>query len=313
LVIEAVVETLEVKKDVFQHVQELLPATALLASNTSALSISDISAATKRPDQVVGLHFFNPADRMQLVEVIAGRQTSETTVRRARRFVQQLGKFPVISKDSPGFIVNRILFPYLTEAARLVSAGTPPDEIDKSITDFGMSMGPLRVMDEIGLDVVLQITDTLGKHFGERACPPVLLREMVQRGDLGKKTGRGFYAYDTKPGSEPSTLGETSTPASGGETLRERLLLLLINEAARCVEESIADGPEAIDFAMIMGTGFPAGAGGPLRYADSMGLAQVVATLKQWTAAEDQRYAPCELLLNLARKAARFHKVSGSD
>src|SRR6185503_10260588 len=201
-VIEAAVEKMELKKQLFARLDELAGPKTILATNTSALSISEIAAATKHPERVVGIHFFNPVHRMQLVEVIAGRQTSPDVVRRAVKFVQQLGKLPVVCKDSPGFLVNRILMPYLIEAGRLFASGARIEDIDECMLDFGMPMGPLRLIDEVGLDVCNHVAVDLASKFSDRMETPAVLAHMVSDKLLGKKSGRGFYLH-AKGVSEP--------------------------------------------------------------------------------------------------------------
>ncbi len=317
LAIEAVVEDLAVKQSIFGHLDEVVPVTALLATNTSALSVSDIAAGTRRPERVVGLHFFNPVHRMPLVEVIAGRETAPATVQRARRFVLQLGKLPVLAKDSPGFIVNRVLMPYLLEAVRLVAGGARCEMIDGAMLDFGMAMGPLRVMDEIGLDVTLHIAEILLRHFGERNEPPAALRQLCSAGRLGRKTGVGFYRHDTGAGSGPVaalgvdpdlsiTTGKQASSLSRDE-LQERMLLLMVNEAARCLEEAVVAEPDDIDFALMAGAGFGTFRGGPLRYADSVGAARLVENLESLAEREGGRFAPCARLRAAAAHRQRFY------
>ncbi len=317
LAIEAVVEDLAVKQNVFAHLDDVVPATALLATNTSALSVSEIAARTRRPERVVGLHFFNPVHRMPLVEVIAGRNTVPATLQRACRFVLQLGKLPVLVKDSPGFIVNRVLMPYLLEAVRLLAGGAPCEMIDEAMLDFGMAMGPLRVLDEIGLDVVLHIAETLERHVGQRAAPPAALRRLCEAGRLGRKTGAGLYRYDAGPGSTPVAAPEAdvgisdteSRPAArlSREELQQRMLLLMVNEAARCLEEAVVAEPDDIDFALMAGAGFGTFRGGPLRYADSVGAGRLVDDLESLAEREGGRFAPCARLRAAAAHRQRFY------
>jgi 3-hydroxyacyl-CoA dehydrogenase/enoyl-CoA hydratase/3-hydroxybutyryl-CoA epimerase len=315
VVIEAVAEILEIKLELFRQLDQKTSDGAILATNTSALSISDLAGATQKPQRVVGLHFFNPVNRMQLVEIIQGPQTSPETIQRAQHFAQQLGKLPVLVKDSPGFVVNRVLMPYLLEAVRLHAAGTSCKEVDEAMLEFGMAMGPLRVIDEIGIDVVLQIAGTLERHFGELDRAPEALRRLHQAGRLGRKTGDGFYPYKAGanvPGKAAPVAEATSGSSTGEGTLdpaglRDRMLLLIINEAARCVEELVVSDPADVDFAMIAGAGFGAFRGGPLRYADSIGAERLVEQMEVLTAQVEEYFSPCDLLRKLGAEGRKIY------
>jgi len=313
LVIEAVVEVLETKREVFQQIDRVVSASALLATNTSALPISEIAQAVRRPQRVVGLHFFNPVHRMVLVELIAGRETDPSAIQRARRFIQQHGKLPVLVRDSPGFVANRVLMPYLMEAVRLLAAGARRDDLDETMVEFGMAMGPLRVIDEIGIDVTLHITATLVEHFGDASRPPDLLRQMVQAGRLGRKTGLGFYAHGGEGAKalslKPDPLFPDAPQSAAGYTrrdLRQRMVLLMINESARCLEEHVVSEASEIDFVFMTGLGFATSVGGPFRYADSVGAGRVVADLEKLAMQQGSRFKPCSLLHELAVKGGKF-------
>ncbi len=297
-VIEAVVENLEIKRKVFSDLDTGLPDDAVLASNTSGLSISELARATRRPGRVIGLHFFNPVARMPLVEIVAGPETSAEVLEAALRMVQQMGKFPVVVKDSPGFLVNRILMPYLAEAGALFAAGARAEDIDACMLDFGMPMGPLRLLDEVGIDVADHVARHLSESFGERMPLPPLLEAMTKEGLLGRKSGAGFYAYGQEV--EPVNPVAMRFVATGGkaadlgrEALQQRMVLLMVNEALRCLEEGVAGSPDDVDFAMIMGTGFAPFRGGPMRLLDHWGPARVLAGLE---ALEDEgpQFQPCE-------------------
>src|SRR5258708_10357972 len=191
LVIEAAVEKLELKQKIFRRLDELVAEDTILATNTSALPVSELAAATRRPERVIGLHFFNPVHRMQLVEIVAARQTSPEVLQRALRFVQQIGKLPVVVKDSPGFLVNRILMPYLVEAGALFEAGAGVTKLDEAMLDFGMPMGPMGLLDEVGIDVALHVARSLAANYPDRIPVPETLSEMSQAGPLGPKTAPG--------------------------------------------------------------------------------------------------------------------------
>lgn len=310
LVIEAAVEQLDVKKEIFRKLEAAAPPHALLATNTSALPITDLAKAVKSPGRVVGLHFFNPVHRMELVEIVVGRATDPDAALRAVRFAQQLGKLPVLARDRPGFIVNRVLMPYLVEAGLLFAAGGDAREIDEAMLDFGMPMGPLRLIDEVGVDVAWHVARELGETYGHRMPAPPLLAAMVQAGLLGRKSGRGFYIHAGK--DEPRPNPEAREVAGGATAgtpprgdLQRRMALLMVNEAARCVEENVVARAEDVDFAMVMGTGFAPFRGGPLQYADDDGLAGTVADLQR-LAARDPRFEPAALLQAHASEGTTF-------
>src|SRR5258708_33467584 len=195
-------ENLELKKKIFQRLDELAGDDTILATNTSALPVSELAAGTRRPERVVGLHFFNPVHRMKLVEIVAARQTAPEVLQRALRFVQQIGKLPVVVKDSPGFLVNRILMPYLIEAGYLFESGARIEDVDEAMLDFGMPMGPLRLIDEVGVDVANHVAETIAANFSPRLRAPEILPKMLKAGLLGRKTGRGYYIYGGR-GKEP--------------------------------------------------------------------------------------------------------------
>ena len=313
LVIEAASENLQVKKAIFQRLDELVGDDAVLATNTSALSVSELAAATKNPSRVVGLHFFNPVHKMQLVEVIMGSQTTPAVAQRAVRFAQRIGKLPVLVKDSPGFLVNRILVPYLIEAGAIFWSGGEIKDIDAALRAFGLPMGPLRLIDEIGADVALEVAATLAAAFPARLHVPDVLPALQGTMLLGRKMGRGFYKYrngkDATPNKEAAKLRPPGQPkAPSRDEIERRLILLMINEAARCLEEHIVASAGELDLAMVMGTGFPAFRGGPLRYADSIAVPKVAEELTRFTESAGPHYAPCGLLRDMAKSGKRFYE-----
>jgi 3-hydroxyacyl-CoA dehydrogenase/enoyl-CoA hydratase/3-hydroxybutyryl-CoA epimerase len=313
LVIEAAVETMSVKKQIFEGLKRLTREDTILATNTSALSVSELGVAAGCPERVIGIHFFNPVHRMPLVEVVVGEGTSGDVVARTLRFVQAIGKLPVVVRDRPGFVVNRVLVPYLIEAGHLFEQGAGVEAIDRAMLDFGMPMGPLRLIDEIGVDVARHVAAFFAETFGERMALPAVLQAMTDAGQLGRKSGEGFYVHDKgKKEPRPSVsvnkqVLSQDAAAMTDEDLRERMTLVMLNEAARCVEEEVTSAPEDIDFAMIMGTGFAPFRGGPLRYLDSLGAKTVVAGLTRLAEDEHPRFAPCEILLEQAKGEARFY------
>lgn len=313
LVIEAAIERLDLKQQIFRQLEAGARPDTVLATNTSALSIESISLGLAHPERVIGLHFFNPVHRMQLLEIVRGPRTSPATVATAVQFAKTLGKLPVLVNDRPGFLVNRILLPYLVEAVRLFAGGCPAPDLDRLMLDFGMPMGPLRLCDEVGLDVALHVAKDLEQRLPHPVPLNDTLERMIARGWLGKKSGRGFYLHGSKDGRETPNPEASATPtapaAPAGEAARrlDRLVLLMVNEAARCLEENVVAAPEDVDFAMIFGTGWAPFRGGPLRYADRLGAAEVVRRLESLAREVAPHFAPCGRLRVMARESATFY------
>lgn len=310
LVIEAAVEKMLLKKRIFADLDRQVGPQTILATNTSALSITELASATADPGRVVGIHFFNPVHRMPLVEVVLGRETRPQVAGQARELVRKMGKLPVTVQDSPGFLVNRILMPYMLEAARFFDHGASIENIDEAMLDFGMPMGPLRLIDEVGLDVAEDVALTLGAAFGERMAAPPVVARMLGAGLLGKKSGRGFYLhpdeeYNLAVRNYRSNDGQANLPRA---ELQRRMVLLMINEAARCLEEGVAADAADIDFAMVMGTGFAPFRGGPLRHADAVGVTKVTAMMQTLADSGEPHYAPCAGLCAMALSNQSFFR-----
>ena len=250
---------------------------------------------------------------MQLVEVVQGDATSPEVLQRSVQFVQKLGKLPVVVKDRPGFLVNRILMPYLIEAGHLYSRGASPEKLDQCMLDFGMPMGPLRLMDEVGVDVCEHVASFFATQFGDRMPIPALLKQMVEQKQLGRKAGSGFYVYGKKkgelnPNEKVAALVKAHDCYELSESaLQERMVLLMVNESARCLEEGVVADPRDVDFGMIMGTGFAPFRGGPLRYADSEGLEKIHDQLQKLSESVDPRFAPCERIKEMAKSQQTFY------
>lgn len=311
MVIEAAVEKIDLKIDLFHQLENQTSSNTILATNTSALSISTIAKGMLVPERVVGIHFFNPVHRMQLVEVIQGEKTDPEVLQRSVKFVQRIGKMPVVVKDSPGFVVNRILMPYMIEAARLFELGADVKAVDNAMLDFGMPMGPLRLADEVGIDVAFHVSETLAESFAEYLTVPKVLSRLMEKQWLGRKTGQGFYRHQGKdcvPNEDDIRFmrDDKARNAALGK-LQSRMVLLMVNEAARCVEEGIVEGPEDIDFAMIMGTGFAPFRGGPLRFADNFGIENIVADMNQLVDGGEHHFRPCALLTDMAQNNKTFY------
>ena len=311
--IEAVVEKLGVKRSVLQEWEAVVPDTAIFASNTSTLPIGEIAAGARVPARVAGMHFFNPVHRMPLVEVIRGRETSDQTVATVFALAKALGKTPVVVKDSPGFLVNRILAPYLAEAVRLLQEGCRIEDVDSAMTKFGMPVGPIALLDDVGLDVAVKAGEVLAAAFPDR-MKPAGQESLVAQGRLGRKAGKGFYEYAEGKRGDPAreayealhVTPAEKPPLSQGE-IESRLLLLMINEAAYCLEEGVVARPEKLDLAMIFGTGFPPFRGGLLKHADEIGLDTVTEKLRELAARHGSRFTPAPSLNELARTRGRFY------
>ncbi len=307
IAIEAVPEKAELKKKVFQELDGLLAPGAIIATNTSALSISALGSATKRPDKVVGLHFFYPANVMKLVEVIPGLATSEETVQDAIAFSEGLRKIPVRVNECAGFLVNRLLMPYLNEAAfSAEEGGATLTQIDKAMVDFGFPMGPFTLVDTIGLDICHDVVGVLLEEYGNRMRPALLWDEIHQRKRYGVKSGAGFYNYNASAPADDKTVEELLTGLKKSYVSSkklpfspERLVLSMINEAAFCIQERIAS-PGDIDIAVIAGIGFPQSKGGLLQYADSLGIDRVLSELKKLYDAYGERFFPAPLIKRMA-------------
>lgn len=316
LVIEAIVERIGAKRSLLAGLDEKAPIDVPFATNTSALSIDCMNVAMKNPERLGGLHFFNPVHRMELVEVIVGKKTDPLVIRSLLSFVNRIGKRAVLCKDSPGFLVNRILVPYLVEAALLLEEGNDPHSIDLAMTKFGMPMGPLRLLDEIGLDIAGHVSKELNFRLPRLANPPKLLKQMNELGMLGRKTGSGFYNYSNKKSGKfaanPELLKfETRRKQKfSSKEMCDRMVMIMLNEAARCLEEGVIRAPEDVDFGMIAGTGWAPFRGGPLRYADSLGSRKLVEELESMADKIDERFEPCEFLIDLARKKQTFYSES---
>jgi 3-hydroxyacyl-CoA dehydrogenase len=305
LVIEAVFEDVGVKRRVFSELEAACPENTILATNSSSLSISAIAAGRKRPEKVVGIHFFNPAHVMKLVEVIPGLATSSETVDDAVAFAESLRKIPVRVQECAGFLVNRLLMPYLNEAAvALQEIGKPETaveeakRVDAALVALGLPMGPFALTDMIGLDVAAKVAEVLYDSFGPRMQPAAILGAMVKAGRLGTKSGAGFFTYDDRADPVlPRLIADVQkqTGVSGTACSPNRVLLPLINEAVICLQEGVATAAD-IDIAMMAGTGFPQEKGGPLHYADQVGLDAVLGEMERLARELGPRFWPAPML-----------------
>lgn len=271
IIIEAVVEDLAVKQRVFKELEEKAKPLAILATNTSSIPLDEISSVMNSPERLVGIHFFNPVAMMQLVEVVKGSKTDKAIVERALSFVRQIDRLPLpILKSTPGFLVNRILFPYMMEAMTMVEEKIPVTAIDKAMTNFGMPIGPVALMDMVGLDVCLSIHEHLGQYVSSGTSPR--LQQLVAEKKLGRKTGEGFYRYDKKGKIIPAKDEADNRTL---EEIANRLVLRLLNESFICLREGIVADADLLDAGMIFGTGFAPFRGGPIHYAKSQGIQEL--------------------------------------
>ena len=312
LVIEAVVEDLNIKRKVFKELGQIASPATVLASNTSSLPIERIAEAVDRPERVAGLHFFNPVHRMPLVEVIRSSNTNDQTLATVIKFARRIGKVVIVVKDVTGFLINRILLSYLNEGGFLFEEGMKIDRIDRIACSFGMPMGPIELIDEIGVDVGYKVAKILEEAYGPRMRVASILGKAKDKGFLGKKAKKGFYIHaKSKKIPNPGIYKIAPRPAPSqitDEIAIRRMVYSMINEAARCLEAGVVDRPQTVDIGMIMGTGFPPFRGGLLRYADSIGPDNIVKTLSEFEKSLNaERFKPCAYLMNMVKNRRSFY------
>ncbi len=316
LVVEAVVEKMDIKRIVLRETEEAVRRECVLATNTSSLSVDEMASALSRPENFVGMHFFNPVHRMPLVEVVRGARSSDHAVATTYALAVALGKVPVVTNDGPGFLVNRILGPYINEGGFLLADGASVEAIDGAAKQFGMPMGPLRLVDEVGVDISRHAGQSLHDALGDRLSPSPPLVALADSGRLGKKGGLGFYRYENgkEKGADPDIYAVLSraVPAERVKTeeqeIRRRLVLAMLNEAARVLDEGIVKRASDVDLAMIMGTGFPPFRGGLLRFADTIHARTILSRLEDLEARYGARFAPADLIRRLARENRGFYE-----
>ncbi len=289
LVIEAIVEDTTAKQALLRTLEPRLRPEAIIATNTSSIPLETLSQALADPARLVGLHFFNPVAKMQLVEVVRGEQTGADALGRARAWCVAIDKLPLEVKSSPGFLVNRVLMPYLVEAVKMAEEGISIESIDGAARDFGMPMGPIELADTVGLDICLSVARILAGPLGIEV--PAMLVEKVERGQLGKKSGAGFYVYDAR-GRRHRRLYRGRTAASDDVPITERLVLRLLNEAMACLREGVVADADAVDAGMVYGTGFAPFLGGPMRYAESLGETGISHSLYRLAQEYGRRFTP---------------------
>ncbi len=314
LAIEAVVEKLDIKQQVLAEFEALAAPDAIFASNTSTIPITRIAAKAARPENVVGMHFFNPVDKMPLVEVIRGEKTSDIAMVTVAALARKLGKTVVYTNDGPGFVVNRVLAPYMNESGFLLEEGNSIESLDKAMVDFGMPMGPMALLDEVGIDVAAKVAGILAEAFSGRLQKSKVVETLYADGRFGKKNGKGLYLYEDgkRKGPDPAVyklIGVSTPRPAHSNAVVERMILAMINEASLILDEKIIASAAELDLAMIMGTGFPPFRGGLLRYADSLGSRHVVDRLRALEKQHGARFAPNAPLVRLAEKDGKFHSA----
>lgn len=313
VVIEAVFEDLALKQKMVADIEENCAEHTIFASNTSSIPIAQIAEKAKRPEQVIGLHYFSPVDKMPLAEVIAHDKTSDQTISTTVELAKKQGKTPIVVKDGAGFYVNRILAPYMNEAAEVLLSGEPIEHIDKSLVKFGFPVGPVKLLDEVGIDVGTKIGPFLQAQFGERFASNPDFEKILADDRKGKKNKRGFYDYSGKePGKEVdqslyTLLGITPSSKLSRATIAERCVLLMLNEAAMCLDEGVVRNARDGDIGAIFGIGFPPFLGGPFRYMHTLGIDHVIARLEHYKGLHGDKFTPAECLIKMRDEGRSFY------
>ncbi|CAA6799988.1 MAG: Enoyl-CoA hydratase (EC / Delta(3)-cis-delta(2)-trans-enoyl-CoA isomerase (EC / 3-hydroxyacyl-CoA dehydrogenase (EC / 3-hydroxybutyryl-CoA epimerase (EC, partial [uncultured Campylobacterales bacterium] len=310
LVVEAIVEDLNIKRKVYSEIEENTKPDCIIASNTSSLKISDLASELKHPQRFIGIHFFNPVNRMPLVEIVPGKETSAWTIANSVNIIKKSKKTPIVVGDCAGFLVNRVLFPYINEAAKLFEEGASIEQIDKIALDFGMPMGPFRLLDTVGIDVGYKVAHTLEEAYGSRMSSSKILETIYKDMNLlGEKSKKGFYIYENKKPVLNMDVENLITEKKEftKEEIQERLIYVMINEASMTLEENIVKNHRQLDMAMIMGIGFPPYRGGLLRYADSIGLDTVLTSLSKLESKYGNRFKASELLISMSKQNKTFY------
>jgi len=316
LVIEAVFEDLGVKRQVLKETEAVVSDTCVFASNTSSLPITDIARDAQRKELVLGMHFFSPVHRMPLLEIIETTDTARRATEVAVAFGRKIGKHVIVVGDGPGFFTTRALSPYMNEAAHLLEEGVAVETIDKAMRNFGFPVGPITLLDEVGIDVGSKVQKTLHEAFGARMDPPPSMARLIADGRLGRKNARGFYLYQEDSKSKAKSVDQSVyslMPAGAGEksmaaaTIQERLFHAFLNESAYCLQEGILRRPVDGDVGAIFGLGFPPWWGGPFRAIDKLGARAVLETLKRLQGQHGARFDPAPILNEYASAGRSFY------
>jgi 3-hydroxyacyl-CoA dehydrogenase/enoyl-CoA hydratase/3-hydroxybutyryl-CoA epimerase len=312
LVIEAVYEDLELKRRVLAEAEARIREECVYASNTSSIPIGEIGANAQRPGRVLGMHFFSPVQKMPLLEVVVTTRTEDTAVATAVAFGRRVGKHVIVVRDGPGFYTSRALAPYMNEGARLVEEGARVEAVDGAMTAFGFPVGPIALLDEVGIDVGAKVAKVMAKAFGERMTAPVSMEEVLADGRQGRKNKRGFYTYDDGKKTVDESVyallpGGGARREAEAREIQDRLVFAFLNEAVRCLEEGILRSPRDGDVGAIFGLGFPPFLGGPFRYLDHLGARFALEMLEKLEVMYGARFAPAAMLVDLAREGRRFH------
>ena len=308
-IIEAIIEDEETKKDTYKQIENIVNENAIIATNTSSISIEKLASEIKNKENFLGVHFFNPVNLMPLVEVIPTSNTSKETINKVFELLITAGKTPILVGDCAGFIVNRILLPYLNEAAFILEEGSKIEKIDALIKDFGMPMGPFTLADTVGIDIGYKVAKILNEAYGSRMPIASIIEKMNDAKFLGLKTKAGFYEYDGKDkyvNTHVTSMIQNNTKIFEDEQIVQRCIYIMINEASRCLEENIVSDASIIDFAMITGTGFPAYKGGLLSYANEIGLKNILESLRTFEKEYGNRFTPSNLLIKLVEEYEDF-------
>ncbi|WCE28940.1 fatty acid oxidation complex subunit alpha FadJ [Vibrio sp. SCSIO 43137] len=312
LVVEAVFEDLDLKQKMVADIEQNTGKETVFATNTSSLPIHKIAEQAERPENVVGLHYFSPVEKMPLVEVIPHKTTSDETIATVVNFARKQGKTPIVVKDSAGFYVNRILAPYMNEAARLLLASEPIEELDNALLDFGFPVGPITLLDEVGVDIGAKIIPILVNELGERFQGPDVFDTLLNDGRKGRKSGKGFYTYKGKKKQVDKSvyklLNLEPVASQDKEQLALKCVLPMLNEAVRCLDEGIIRSPRDGDIGAIFGIGFPPFLGGPFKYMDQIGIKALVELMQEYAQKHGDRFAPCDGLLTRYEKGDSFYK-----
>jgi 3-hydroxyacyl-CoA dehydrogenase/enoyl-CoA hydratase/3-hydroxybutyryl-CoA epimerase/3-hydroxyacyl-CoA dehydrogenase/enoyl-CoA hydratase/3-hydroxybutyryl-CoA epimerase/enoyl-CoA isomerase len=317
LVIEAAVERADVKKTIFSNLEKIVSPNTVLATNTSTIPIDELASSLSHPERVLGIHFFNPVRKMPLVEIIRGTKTSDEAIATAFAYAKKIKKSPILVRSGPGFLVNRLLLPYMSEAVELLQEGIEPRIVDRAATRFGMPMGPIQLYDVVGLDVAAYAGKTMTAAFPDRVLQSPLVEDLVAAGRLGQKAGQGFYDYRNKkrraevdPALSPFIAkyqkeGQTLN-ATESEEIQDRLVLPMLLEATRVLDEGIVENPRDVDLGLILGIGFPPFRGGLLFWADTVGAGTILKKLERYQKL-GVRYQPTERLRHLAETGSKFY------